>query len=144
MLGIRLERQLEARLEALAERSGKPKSYHAREAIRRYLLTDESEARLDRIKRVIGSASQAEMVAVDIALGAWLALDGFQADHKIELYGPLHREVGEFGILEYPQDVQVKRHARAFDPLFRLQKRSAKYTVMYIRTTLQAAPDKGF
>ena len=32
-------------------------------------------ARRDRIKRVIGSASQAEMVAVDIALRAWLALD---------------------------------------------------------------------
>ena len=48
MLGIRLERQLEARLEALAERSGKPKSYHAREAIRRYFLTDESEARRRR------------------------------------------------------------------------------------------------
>jgi predicted DNA-binding protein len=45
MLGIRLERQLEARLEALAERSGKPKSYHAREAIRRYLLTNEDEAK---------------------------------------------------------------------------------------------------
>jgi len=45
MLGIRLERRLEARLEALAERSGKPKSYHAREAIRRYLLTNEDEAR---------------------------------------------------------------------------------------------------
>ena len=49
MLGIRLERQLEARLEALAARSGKPKSYHAREAIRRYLLTDESEARRQSI-----------------------------------------------------------------------------------------------
>ncbi len=32
-------------------------------------------ARRDRIRRVIGSASQAEMVAVDIALRAWLALD---------------------------------------------------------------------
>jgi predicted transcriptional regulator len=45
MLGIRLERRLEARLEALAERSGKPKSYHARVAIRRYLLTNEDEAK---------------------------------------------------------------------------------------------------
>jgi len=49
MLGIRLERQLEARLEALAKRSGKPKSYHAREAIRRYLLTDVREARRQSI-----------------------------------------------------------------------------------------------
>jgi predicted DNA-binding protein len=45
MLGIRLERRLEAQLEALAERSGKPKSYHARVAIRRYLLTNEDEAK---------------------------------------------------------------------------------------------------
>jgi predicted DNA-binding protein len=45
MLGIRLERRLEAQLEALAERSGKPKSYHSREAIRRYLLTNEDEAK---------------------------------------------------------------------------------------------------
>ena len=45
MLGIRLEQDLESQLQALAKRSGKPKSYHAREAIRRYLASDESEAK---------------------------------------------------------------------------------------------------
>lgn len=37
MLGIRLERELEARLEKLAKKTGRSKSYYAREAIRRYL-----------------------------------------------------------------------------------------------------------
>lgn len=45
MLGIRLERELESQLDALARRSGKPKSYHAREAIRQYLVSDDSEAK---------------------------------------------------------------------------------------------------
>lgn len=54
MLGIRLERQLEAQLEALAERSGKPKSAHACEAIRRYLLTNEDKAKR---QSMLGSAT---------------------------------------------------------------------------------------
>ena len=37
MLGIRLEPDLEARLRKLAERTGRSKSYYAREAIRQYL-----------------------------------------------------------------------------------------------------------
>ena len=45
MLGIRLERDLESQLEKLAAQTGKPKSYHAREAIRRYLVTNADEAR---------------------------------------------------------------------------------------------------
>ena len=45
MLGIRLERDLESQLEKLARQTGKPKSYHAREAIRRYLVTNADEAR---------------------------------------------------------------------------------------------------
>ena len=45
MLGIRLERDLELQLEKLAAQTGKPKSYHAREAIRRYLVTSVDEAR---------------------------------------------------------------------------------------------------
>ena len=54
MLGIRLERQLEAQPEALAERSGKPKSDHAREAIRRYLLINAVEAKR---QSMLGSAT---------------------------------------------------------------------------------------
>lgn len=45
MLGIRLERDLESQLEKLSKATGKPKSYHAREAIRRYLVTNADEAR---------------------------------------------------------------------------------------------------
>ena len=37
MLGIRLERELEAKLEKLARKTGRSKSYYAREAIRNYL-----------------------------------------------------------------------------------------------------------
>ena len=45
MLGIRLERDLESQLEKLAAQTGKPKSYHAREAISRYLVSNADEAR---------------------------------------------------------------------------------------------------
>ena len=37
MMGVRLEPQLEARLEKLARKTGRTKSYYAREAIRQYL-----------------------------------------------------------------------------------------------------------
>ena len=37
MLGIRLEPELEAGLEKLSRRTGRSKSYYAREAIRQYL-----------------------------------------------------------------------------------------------------------
>ena len=37
MLGIRLEVDLEKRLEALAKKTGRTKSYYAREAIKQYL-----------------------------------------------------------------------------------------------------------
>jgi len=37
MLGIRLEPALEKRLEKLAKKTGRSKSYYAREAIRQYL-----------------------------------------------------------------------------------------------------------
>jgi len=37
MLGIRLEPELEARLKRLAKKTGRSKSYYAREAIRQYL-----------------------------------------------------------------------------------------------------------
>ena len=37
MLGVRLDEELEARLERLAKSSGRSKSYYAREAIREYV-----------------------------------------------------------------------------------------------------------
>ncbi|PYX78129.1 MAG: anti-toxin [Acidobacteria bacterium] len=37
MLGVRLDRKLEAKLEKLARQTGRSKSYYAREAIRQFL-----------------------------------------------------------------------------------------------------------
>jgi RHH-type transcriptional regulator, rel operon repressor / antitoxin RelB len=47
MLGIRLEPELEQKLESLAKETGRTKSYYAREAIRQYL-----EDREDYLKGV--------------------------------------------------------------------------------------------
>lgn len=41
MLGIRLDEQLERRLNALAEKTNRPKSYIAKEALKRYLEQEE-------------------------------------------------------------------------------------------------------
>ena len=46
MLGIRLEPDLEARLEQLAHRTGQTKSHHAREAIKQYLEMQEAPRRM--------------------------------------------------------------------------------------------------
>jgi predicted transcriptional regulator len=43
MLGVRLDQELEERLSALAKRTERPKSYHAKQALMRYL--DQEEAR---------------------------------------------------------------------------------------------------
>jgi len=37
MLGVRLEKELEGRLESLAQQTGRSKSYHARQAIQQYV-----------------------------------------------------------------------------------------------------------
>ena len=37
MLGIRLEKKLEAKLQSLAKKTGRTKSYYVREAIKQYL-----------------------------------------------------------------------------------------------------------
>jgi RHH-type transcriptional regulator, rel operon repressor / antitoxin RelB len=49
MLGIRLEPELERRLDRLADATGRPKSELAREAIRRYLEANADEARRQSI-----------------------------------------------------------------------------------------------
>ncbi len=54
MLAIRLPEELEARLERLADRTGRPKSYYAREALIEYIddLEDHylAETRLKKFK----------------------------------------------------------------------------------------------
>jgi RHH-type rel operon transcriptional repressor/antitoxin RelB len=37
MLGVRIEKELEAKLESLAKKTGRTKSYYVREAVRLYL-----------------------------------------------------------------------------------------------------------
>ena len=51
-LAVRLPPEIEQRLDALVEKTGRPKSYHAREAILRYLedLEDEQLA-LERLAK---------------------------------------------------------------------------------------------
>jgi RHH-type rel operon transcriptional repressor/antitoxin RelB len=57
MLGIRLEPELEQKLESLAKETGRSKSYYAREAIRQYLEEREDYLRgiaaLERRERTI-------------------------------------------------------------------------------------------
>ncbi len=43
MLGVRLDEQLEARLSALAEKTNRSKSYHTKEALKRYIEQEESK-----------------------------------------------------------------------------------------------------
>ena len=43
MLGVRLDKQLEERLSALAEKTNRSKSYHAKEALKHYIEQEESK-----------------------------------------------------------------------------------------------------
>ena len=43
MLGVRLDTQLEERLSALAEKTNRSKSYHTKEALKRYIEQEESK-----------------------------------------------------------------------------------------------------
>jgi RHH-type transcriptional regulator, rel operon repressor / antitoxin RelB len=64
MLGIRLEPELERRLEALARQTGKSKSYHAREPIQHY-LTENNLAAEARRQSVSVSRRENEQDALD-------------------------------------------------------------------------------
>ncbi|MEW5944309.1 MAG: ribbon-helix-helix protein, CopG family [Pseudomonadota bacterium] len=66
MLGIRLEPELELRLERLAEQTGRTKSYYAREAIRQYL---DSCVNVEEARRQSLAAASADR-AGDWELGA--------------------------------------------------------------------------
>jgi len=48
MLGVRLDRELESRLSALAERTHRSKSYHAKEALARYIEQEEAKEQADK------------------------------------------------------------------------------------------------
>ena len=49
MLGVRLEPELEARLDSLAKATGRSKSFYAKEAIRQYIEDCEVSLLADRI-----------------------------------------------------------------------------------------------
>ncbi|MBV8438229.1 MAG: ribbon-helix-helix protein, CopG family [Silvibacterium sp.] len=49
MLGVRLEPELEARLESLAKATGRTKSFYAKEAIRQYIEDREDSLLADKI-----------------------------------------------------------------------------------------------
>ncbi len=63
MLGIRLEPELERRLDWLADATGRSKSELAREAIRRYLEANAEEARRQSI--LASRATESEFVSDD-------------------------------------------------------------------------------
>jgi len=48
MLGVRLEAELESRLTALAERTHRSKSHHAKVALARYIEQEEAKEKADR------------------------------------------------------------------------------------------------
>ena len=47
MLGVRLETDLESRLESLAQRTHRSKSYHAKEALKLYIEREEAKEKRD-------------------------------------------------------------------------------------------------
>jgi RHH-type transcriptional regulator, rel operon repressor / antitoxin RelB len=51
MLGVRLEPELEARLESLAKATGRSKSFYAKEAIRQYIEDREDSLLADKVLR---------------------------------------------------------------------------------------------
>jgi RHH-type rel operon transcriptional repressor/antitoxin RelB len=60
MLGIRLEPELEEKLESLAKETGRSKSYYAREAIRQYL-----EDREDYLKGIAALERREPTITLD-------------------------------------------------------------------------------
>ena len=60
MLGIRLEPELEEKLESLAKETGRTKSYYAREAIRQYL-----EDREDYLKGIAALERHESTITLD-------------------------------------------------------------------------------
>lgn len=88
MLGIRLEPELEARLEQLARHTGQTKSHHAREAIKRYLDAQRPERRTPEEKAAI----MARVMEISKRFSALPVLSDATEDEILgydELHGPL-------------------------------------------------------
>ena len=81
MLGVRLDKELEQRLAALAKKADRSKSYLAKEALRRYIEQEEAKAyekqeTLDRWERY---QETAEVVSNDSVM-TWL--DSWGSDNE--------------------------------------------------------------
>jgi predicted transcriptional regulator len=73
MLGVRIDDDTERRLVALAERTHRSKSYHAKEAIRRYIEQEEAQERIKQDTLARWKAYQETGAGVsDEAVTAWL------------------------------------------------------------------------
>ncbi|MGS2724887.1 CopG family ribbon-helix-helix protein [Porticoccus sp. GXU_MW_L64] len=73
MLGVRLDENLEQRLTALAEKTHRSKSHHAKEALRRYIQQEEAkeQARQETLERWEAYQETGEVVSND-AMTQWL------------------------------------------------------------------------
>ena len=67
MVGVRLDRQTEERLEALAEQTGRSKSYYVREALQAYL--EEYEDYLVALSRLEKRGPRVSLEALEEELG---------------------------------------------------------------------------
>ena len=74
MLGVRLEPELEEKLDSLAKETGRSKSYYAREAIRQYL-----EDREDYLKGIAALERRERTISLD-ELQRRLGLEGSLRD----------------------------------------------------------------
>ena len=81
MLGVRLDENLDRRLGALAERTQRSKSHHAKEALRRYIEQEEGRelANRETLERWQAYAENGKHVAND-AVMAWL--DSWGSDQE--------------------------------------------------------------
>ncbi len=95
MLGIRLEPELEEKLESLAKETGRSKSYYAREAIRQYL-----EDREDYLKGIAALERREPTITLDRAgAPAWpgrLKLLAPQKSRSTKLDRPAQQAIVRF------------------------------------------------
>ncbi|MDM3870510.1 ribbon-helix-helix protein, CopG family [Porticoccus sp. W117] len=73
MLGVRLDEGLEKRLASLAEKTQRSKSYHAKEALRRYIQQEEAkeQAKQETLSRWQAYQESGEVVSSE-AVTDWL------------------------------------------------------------------------
>ncbi|MGB8481680.1 MAG: DUF6290 family protein [Acidobacteriaceae bacterium] len=68
MLGVRLEPEMEKRLERLAKKTGRTKSYYAKEAIRQYIEDREDSLLADEVLKKNEPTFTLEEVRLELGL----------------------------------------------------------------------------